>query len=117
MDTERLGDAAGRGFQLTPAEQVQAGSAFWPHAVSSKALSVSFVATIGGGGGADGLTLAFADAATAHPTALGGIGSGLGFGGIPGVAVGLATYPSATNSSANSIGVISGMTGAACSGS
>ena len=96
-------------IQLTPAQQLRAGSAFWPHSVSSSALNVSFVSTIGGGGGADGLTLAFADAATAHPTALGDLGSQLGFGGIPGVAVALATYPSPTNTSANSIGVVDGV--------
>jgi hypothetical protein len=102
----------GTTLQLTPAQQLQAGSAFWPHAISSKELRVSFRTTIGGGGGADGLTLAFANAATAHPTALGGDGSRLGFGGIPGVAVALATYPSATNTSANSIGIVDGMVGA-----
>ncbi|HTK16204.1 MAG TPA: choice-of-anchor D domain-containing protein [Acidimicrobiia bacterium] len=103
---------SGGTVQLTPALQLQAGSAFWPHALSSKSMSVSFVSTIGGGGGADGLTLAFADAATARPTALGENGSRLGFGGIPGVAVGLATYPSATNTSANSIGLVNGVTAA-----
>jgi hypothetical protein len=108
------GSATMRGstLQLTPARQLRAGSAFWPHAISSKELNVTFRSTIGGGGGADGLTLAFADAATAHPTAVGTNGSRLGFGGIPGVAVALATYPSATNTSANSIGVVNGVTSA-----
>jgi hypothetical protein len=102
----------GSALQLTPAQQLRAGSAFWPHAISSNAMNVSFRATIGGGGGADGLTLAFIDATRAKPTALGGTGSQLGFGGIPGVAVALATYPSATNTSANSIGVVNGVTAA-----
>ena len=102
----------GSALQLTPAQQLRAGSAFWPHAISSNAVNVSFRATIGRGGGADGLTLAFADAAAAHPSSLGGNGSGLGFGGIPGVAVALATYPSATNTSNNSIGVVNGVTSA-----
>ncbi len=102
----------GSALQLTPAQQLRAGSVFWPRAISSNAMNVSFRATLGGGGGADGLTLAFANAATAHPTALGENGSRLGFGDIPGVAVALATYPSATNTSANSIGVVNGVTAA-----
>ena len=79
------GSAAMRGsvLQLTPVAPLRAGSAFWPHSVSSKTVNVSFDETSTGGTGADGLTLAFADAAHTHPSALGGNGDELGFGGLP----------------------------------
>ena len=101
----------GAALQLTPASTSQRGSAFWPHALASARLHVSFDETTGGGTGADGLTLAFADAARAGPSALGGTGSLLGFGGIPGAAVAMATYPSAANPAVNSIGLVTGLSG------
>jgi hypothetical protein len=110
----RLNGSAGlraNALQLTPALPNQAGSAFWPHALLSRRLRVSFVSSIGEGGGADGMTLAFANAAIAHPTSLGGSGSKLGFGGIRGAAVALDTYPNPTNTSANSIGLVTGVSG------
>jgi hypothetical protein len=70
-----------------------AGSAFWPTPVDSAGLDVTFTSTIGGGGGADGLTLTFADPASAGPGSLGGFGGGLGYAGVAGVAVALDTYP------------------------
>ena len=91
MDTERLGDADRRGRSSSRRPNSSKPARVLAARRFVEGVNVSFVATIGGGGGADGLTLAFADAATAHPTALGGVGNGLGFGGIPGVAVGLAT--------------------------
>ncbi len=84
---------AGGALQLTAAAVDQAGSAFWPEVVQTGHLLVSFDAELDSGTGADGLTLAFADAdAGALPTALGAKGSGLGFSGIKGVAVGLLTH-------------------------
>jgi hypothetical protein len=99
---------AGPDLVLTPAQNFEAGSAFWTHPVLSDNLHVSFDARLNNGSptGADGLTLAFANAATATPSSLGGIGSNLGWGGIQGVAVGIATYPSPNNPHSNSIGVV-----------
>jgi len=83
----------GAELQLTdPTGTFEVGSAFWPVPTNSRDLAVNFTSDIGGGSGADGLTLALTDP-SAGPTALGGTGGGLGFAGIPGVAVGLDTYP------------------------
>lgn len=94
---------------LTTTAANQAGSAFWPQQVSTKSLTVEFDASIGGGSGADGLTLTFADPSRgAAPTSLGAVGGGLGFSGIPGVAVALDTYRNAVNPSANFVGITDG---------
>jgi hypothetical protein len=72
-----------------------AGSAFWPIAVPSGSLSVTFDMFMGGGSGADGLALVFADPSSgATPYSLGGEGAGLGLKGIPGWGVGFENYPS-----------------------
>jgi hypothetical protein len=99
---------AGPDLVLTPAQNYEAGSAFWTHPVLSDNLHVSFDAQMNNGGatGGDGLTLALADAATATPSSLGGTGSDLGWGGIHGMAVAMATYPATNNPHANSIGVV-----------
>jgi hypothetical protein len=97
------------GLQLTPDAASDAGSAFWTTAVASSDLNVSFTATLTGGTGGDGLTMTLANAASSSPTALGSAGSGLGFGGIAGDAVAMHTWGSATNSSFNSIGVVTGV--------
>jgi Bacterial lectin/Abnormal spindle-like microcephaly-assoc'd, ASPM-SPD-2-Hydin len=96
-------------LQLTPATANQAGSAFYPTAVSSSTLTAEFDATINGGSGADGLTFVLANpAAGATPTSLGDSGGGLGFLGTPGVAVALDTYKNAVNPSANFVGITDG---------
>ena len=83
----------GNTLQLTDTTTLgSAGSAFFPRPVDANGLSVSFTATIGGGSGADGMTLALADPSNGN-TALGGLGGGLGFAGIEGTAIGLDTYP------------------------
>lgn len=95
--------------QLTPALGGQAGDAVHPTAVSSGGMTVNFTSSIGGGTGADGLTLAFLDASTATPSSLGATGDGEGFGGLPGVAVALDTYKGSTaDPSNNFVGVTSG---------
>ncbi len=105
---QRNGHASlvGSVLQLTPAKMAESGSAFWPKAVPSDNLNVSFVEDIGHGSGGNGMTLTLANAAKASPYNLGGDGSALGFGGIDGIAVALSTYPSGTNESANSIGLV-----------
>ena len=97
-------------LQLTDAATAgAAGSAFFSTPVASNYVKVAFDAAIGGGSGADGLTLTFANAAAgATPSSLGTAGGGLGFSGIPGVAVALDTYQNAANPSANFVGITDG---------
>lgn len=101
---------SGRTLQLTDATtQDSAGSAFWPAALASSYLRVSFDATIGGGQGADGLTLALADpAAGATAQSLGAVGGGLGWSGIPGLAVALDTFRNGRDPSSNFVGLATG---------
>ena len=91
-------------LNLTTATPNQAGSAFYPTPVSSSSLDVSFTSTIGGGSGADGLTLALIDPNNGA-TALGAPGGGLGFSGLQGVAVAVDTYPNVGVTSPNFVGV------------
>ncbi|MBA3808417.1 MAG: hypothetical protein H0X28_08495, partial [Solirubrobacterales bacterium] len=94
---------------LSTAIANQAGSAFWPHAVAPRALRIEYDASIGGGSGADGLALIFADPARgAKANSLGTSGGGLGFSGTPGIAVALDEYKNAVNPSNNFTGVADG---------
>ncbi len=95
------------GFQLTDTGAGEAGSVFWSEALASSAVTAEFDATLSGGSGADGLTLAFANPASGAG-ALGRTGGGLGFSGIGGVAVALDTYQNAANPSANFAGITDG---------
>jgi len=100
----------GGALQLTQAGKTnQAGTAFWPTALSAHNLSVTFTTSIGGGGatGADGMSLVLANDSTAA-TALGSSGGGLGFSGISGIAVALDTYQNAVNPSNNFVGITNG---------
>ena len=96
------------GLLLTSATSFQAGSAFYETPLESKHLTLEYDQTIGSGTGADGLTLAFADASKAATTALGEQGGGLGFAGISGIAVAFDTYQNAANPSNNFVGVTDG---------
>jgi hypothetical protein len=96
--------ATATGFQLTDTNYFESGSAFSTSPVSSSTLTVTFDSTIGGGSGADGMTLVLADPSYVGPTALGQPGSGLGFLGIQGVAVTFDTYPS------DSVGIVNDLT-------
>lgn len=101
---------AGAALQLTPAQPEQRGSAFWPTPLDTTGgLTVEFNATVAGGTGADGLALVLGDPARgATPTSLGGGGGSLGFGGIPGAAVALGSFPNGTQTSGNFIGISPG---------
>jgi hypothetical protein len=102
---------SGSDLQLTDATSKSvAGSAFWPTAIASPtSFTATFDATVSGGTGADGLSLAFGDAgAGAKPTSLGVVGSGLGWAGIPGFAVALDTHKNGTDPSGNFVGVATG---------
>ena len=101
---------SGGTLQLTQAgSKFQAGTAFWPTALSASNLSVTFTTAIGAGGasGADGMSLVLADDSTSA-TAVGASGGGLGFSGIQGVAVALDTFQNGVNPSANFVGVTNG---------
>jgi len=101
--------------KLTGLTRSVAGSSFFTVPLdASRHMNIAFDATIGGGGtsGADGQTLVLADAAVARPTALGASGGGLGYSGIPGVAVALDTYKGAVDPSANFVGIANGTNGA-----
>jgi hypothetical protein len=96
---------------LTAAVSNQAGSAFWPQAIDPRNSTIEFDAAIGGGSGADGMALVLGDVSRgALPTSLGIQGGGLGFSGIPGIAVALDTYQNAANPSNNFIGISDGPT-------
>lgn len=68
-----------------------AGSAFYPEPVNTAGLQISFTSYMGGGTGGGGLCLVLADPTQAGPNSLGATGNGLGFVGIPGVALVLCT--------------------------
>ena len=94
----------GTTLRLTPAATDAAGSAVYYQPLPSNGLHAKFTTRIGGGSGADGLTFAMLDAAKATTASLGARADKLGFGGLPGVAVALDTYPS------QSVGIVTGQT-------
>ncbi len=96
---------AGDDLQLTQATAWQAGSAVFPVPVLTDGLNTTFTTVIGGGTGADGLTFALVDPAKATPAALGAKGGGLGWTGLPGVAVTVDTYRNGNDPSANFVGI------------
>jgi predicted lipoprotein with Yx(FWY)xxD motif len=96
----------GTTLRLTPAVNSKSGSAVYYQPLPSNGLHATFTAHIGGGSGADGLTFAMLDAAKATTTSLGHRGGLLGFGGLPGAAVALDTFPS------QSVGIVTGQTAA-----
>ncbi len=100
----------GGALQLTAAAADQKGSAFYPTPVTvGTGITVEYEATVADGSGADGLTLALADPARgATPSSIGGGGGHLGFGGIPGWAVALSSFPNGTQSQGNFIGISDG---------
>ncbi|MEV6329021.1 choice-of-anchor D domain-containing protein [Streptomyces sp. NPDC051909] len=102
---------SGTTLQLTPLQTSQRGSALQATAVPTARLKARFTATIGGGTGADGLALLLLDATRATPKSLGTGGGGLGFSGLPGIAVTLDTYDNGTaDPSANFVAVATGGT-------
>jgi predicted lipoprotein with Yx(FWY)xxD motif len=97
----------GTTLRLTPAVNGAAGSAVYYQPLPSNGLHATFTTRIGGGSGADGLTFAMLDPAKATTGSLGAGADKLGFGGLPGVAVALDTYPS------QSVGIVTGQTSSA----
>ncbi len=99
--------SSGAGVALTSASPTfQSGSALAPIAVPTQNLSIAFDAVIGGGTGANGMTLTFASPTS--PTFLGQAGGSLGYSGISGVAVGLVNFKQGTEPSANFAGIADG---------
>jgi hypothetical protein len=83
-------------------QQFASGTGFYNTAVPSNGLHVSFDAEMGGGGtsGADGMALVLKDSASTINQ--GSSGEGLGFAGIPGVAVALDTWQNGGSSDPSS---------------
>ena len=94
----------GTTLRLTPAVNGKSGDVVYYQPLPSNGLHATFTARIGGGSGADGMTFAMLDAAKATTTSLGAGAGELGFGGLPGVAVALDTFPS------QSVGIVTGQT-------
>jgi hypothetical protein len=92
-------------LQLTAATQDQTGTAISGTAISPTRLDANFTITIGGGTGADGLAFMLLDATKSGPTAIGIGGGGLGFSGLPGVAVAFVTYRQTGYPSSNFVGI------------
>ena len=85
------------------------GSTFYDTPIPTADLTATFDATLNQGTGADGLTITLADPTQgATPTALGTDGGGLGYSGIPGIAIALDTYQNGADPSANFIGISTG---------
>ena len=100
-------NVSGSSISLTTSSTTfESGSAVSPVAVGTNGLSVAFDATIGGGTGANGMTLTFANPDT--PTFLGQAGGSLGYSGISGVAVGLSNFQQGADPSANFVGIADG---------
>lgn len=102
---------SGSSLILTPNLPGQSGSAFWPEIIPTDKLRVAFDMTIDQGTGADGLTFTFGDAAAgAQANSLGSLGLGLGYLGIPGIAVTFDTYANAGEPTSDFIGIANGGT-------
>jgi hypothetical protein len=104
---------AGSDLQLTQAVARTAGSAVFPTPVLSDGLHVKFTAVIGGGTGADGMTFSLLDAGRSSAGSLGAVGGGLGYAGLPGVAIALDTYRNGADPSGNFLGVATSGVGSA----
>jgi hypothetical protein len=95
-------------LHLTPGTTPNvAGSAFWPTPITSAHLVATFTSFIGSGTGGDGTAFILANA-TAPASSLGSSGAGLGFNGIPGIAVALDTNADPGNPSSNFVGITDG---------
>jgi hypothetical protein len=103
------GAATMTGFNtvVTHAVAHQTGSVVYPAAQPVNGLQVAFSLQIGGGTGGEGMTFALLSQA-AKPTAIGEGGSGLGFGGLSGVAVVFDTHQVPGYPSSNFVGIATG---------
>ena len=107
------GSAATNGgtIQLTPAMTNQTGTAIYDMPLDTAHLDAKFTIQIGAGTGADGLTFMLLDPVKASPTSIGNGGGGLGYSGLPGVAVAFVTYAQTGDPSNNFVGICTGGSG------
>ncbi|MGZ6973572.1 MAG: Ig-like domain-containing protein [Acidimicrobiia bacterium] len=88
------------------------GSSFAPQPITASSIAVSFDTFIGYGTGADGMAVVLGDVARgATGSSLGAAGGGLGFAGIPGIAVAMDTFQNPGDPSGNSVGITNGPVG------
>jgi hypothetical protein len=106
------GDAvmSGATLRLTPAIANKAGSAVFYQPVPGDGLKATFTAQLSGGTGGDGLTFSLINP-TDGVSALGHGGNMLGYGGLHGVAVVIATRKDTGFPSANFVGISNGTLG------
>ncbi len=97
-------DANGADVVLTPARTQQAGTVLYSEPVATDGLSATFELSIGGGTGADGASFVMLAPQT-PATSVGPPGDGLGYGGLPAVAVSFVTFPQGGVASANWVGI------------
>ncbi|GIJ46459.1 hypothetical protein Val02_33450 [Virgisporangium aliadipatigenens] len=102
--------ASGNRIQLTPATVGATGTAIYGTPVPTGRLYAEFTTEIGGGSGADGMTFMLLDPARTNANALGQGGGGLGYAGLPGVAVTFVTFAQQGDPSSNFVGVATGGT-------
>ncbi|MCW2495620.1 choice-of-anchor D domain-containing protein [Jatrophihabitans sp.] len=95
------------GARLTPAAKFRAGSVFAKKLIADKQLGVSFNLTVGKGPGADGTALVLAAPST-RTSAVGGVGWGVGYAGISGLAVVFGEFPDVGAPSGNYVALASG---------
>jgi hypothetical protein len=95
-------------IQLTPATAQQSGSAFYNGAVATDGLTATFTAQENGGTGGDGMTFAMVDSTKGSTTATGSAGGGMGFSGLPGLAVVLANSWNGQTGMGNFVGIAAG---------
>jgi lectin family protein/ASPM-SPD-2-Hydin domain-containing protein len=99
----------GKTLSLNNLTAATAGSAIYSQPEPGHDLRATFKVHIGGGTGADGMTFSLLDASKAKPAGLGAAGSGLGYAGLPGIAIAFDTYKDARSyPSANFIGIATG---------
>src|SRR5579859_320498 len=102
-------EMAAANLSLTRPIAGQAGSAVYSVPEPSNGLQVKFTATLNGGTGADGMTLALLDASQTSQRSVGGNGALLGFGPLHGVAVTLDTSKDGPGYPSNSfVGIATG---------
>ena len=89
-DAIKTSDSDGGFLLLTDAVETQVGSGFFVDTIPANLWRVSFTLEVGGGTGADGLTLAFLD--ESDSTLVGGSGGGLGLRNLQGYAFEWDTY-------------------------
>ncbi|MEZ0066637.1 hypothetical protein ABIA32_002649 [Streptacidiphilus sp. MAP12-20] len=95
-------------IQLTPATTNQSGSAFYSSAVKTDGLTASFTSTFSGGTGGDGATYALIDSTKGTATKTGATGGGMGFSGLPGLAVVLSRSWNGQTGMGNFVGIAQG---------